>query len=164
MNRFKGVSPLIATVVVIALTLGIATFVVPWGLELARNIANETGSSANYQILCQNVGYDFDTSYENSGINWSFSGENDTLEVMIINTGSVNLYNFSIEIVINTSAGMEVKEPPLNTSTQRTSGNPLKPGRNALLKANITEDYADGLKTVKVLNEVCKLVYITQDV
>ena len=91
------------------------------------------------------------------------SGTSDSLEAKIVNTGSVNLYNFTFEILTNSSAGFQVTELDVNSTSQKTTGSPLKPGQSAILKALFTIDVNGTLKEVKVLNLVCPSLFVTQE-
>jgi len=161
MNNLYGISPLISTVILVGITLTIATFVVPWAFELATSTANTTATEADVQIRCQNAAYDFDSSYGTYGISWNFSGTGgaDSLSVKIINTGTVNLYNFSVELFTNTS---EIFEFTINSTYQKTASNPLKPGRSAILYGLVNTDINGTIYKLRILNDVCQHIAIEQ--
>ena len=159
----KGISPIISFVILITLVFFIATIVTPWTYNLAKNLTTQTGSSALSDIQCRNAAYDFDTNYGNYGVLWNFSGVNDTLSVKIENTGTINLYDFSLEIKLGSGESQTIKNLDINQTTQKTKSNPLKPGHSAILKAVILEDLEDSLSEVRVLNDVCPDVYVTQE-
>src|SRR3989344_999906 len=50
----KGVSPLIATVLIIGFTIVLAVLVMNWALPFVRNLQETTEESSNIQILCAN--------------------------------------------------------------------------------------------------------------
>ena len=163
MSCIKGLSPLISTVIIIGIVLAIATFIAPWAFELATSTANTTATETENQIKCQNAGYDFDTSYGTYGANWNFSetGGEDTLSVKISNTGTINLYNFSVEVETNTS---EIFDFAINNTYQKTASSPLKPGQSTILHAMINVDINGTLTRVRVLNDVCKHISVKQGV
>ncbi|MFH1444926.1 MAG: hypothetical protein ABIF08_00395 [Nanoarchaeota archaeon] len=154
MNR-KAISPLISTVIIMGMVLTIATFIVPWAYDLAVSTSNTTATETEYQIKCQNAGYDFDTSYGTYGIASNFTGSEgvDSLSVKVTNTGTINLYNFSIEVYLNTS---DIFEFDVNSTYQKTPSNPLKPGRTAVLHAIVNVDINGTITKVRVINEVCR--------
>jgi|TARA_Y100000310_G_scaffold38954_1_gene36543 flagellin-like protein len=48
----KGISPLIATVLIIGFTVVLAVLVINWALPFVRNLQETTEESSNTQILC----------------------------------------------------------------------------------------------------------------
>ena len=159
----KGISPIIGSVIVIALAFSLAVFLGPWMWNLATHVANQTQQSTEEQLVCQQTSYDFDTGYGNYGIKWNFSKSPAELSVKIINTGSINLYNFSFEIYIDNSTS-PIRHYDVTEDTQKSLLDPLKPGESTILKANITESISGILKEVKILNQVCPSFYLSQTV
>jgi flagellin-like protein len=152
----KAVSPLLSTILVIAIIVIIAGIIGPWALNFSNRQVNNTGSNADNQITCQSTAYDFDSSYGNSGIEWDFPQR--ILRAKIMNAGSINLHSFSFQIYIQ---GIGYKFFP--TKNGITPDNPLKPGQSAVLEANITEDISGQLTEIKILNGVCKTFISTQE-
>jgi len=157
----KGVSELVSTVVLIVVALAIGAMLSPWAFNLARTSANQTSSNTEMQLLCQNVGYDFDNNYGTNGLVWNLTGSNTTLKAKIINTGTINLYSFAFDIIINDSIIYEVG---VNTTSQKTQASPLKPGQTTILVMNVTQDYNDTLTEVNIRNAVCPGRSITRDI
>jgi archaellum component FlaG (FlaF/FlaG flagellin family) len=112
-------------------------------------------------MLCQNLAYDFDNTYGTNGIIWNLTYTNTTLKAKITNTGTINVYNFSFEIIINDSV---VYEADVNSSSQKTATTPLKPGQSAILVMSSSVDYNDTLTAIKVRNLVCPSKFVSQDV
>jgi len=161
MNKRKGVSELVSTVVLIVVALAIGAMLSPWAFNLVRTSANQTSSNTDMQLLCQNVGYDFDNNYGTNGLIWNLTSTNTTLTAKIMNTGTINLYNFVFDIVINDSLIYEVD---VNSTSQKTSSSPLKPGQSAILTMNRTQDYNDTLTEVTIRNSVCPSRSITREI
>ncbi len=157
----KGVSPIIGFVIVIALVFVIAALISPWAFNIAMNATNQTGTTVMNKIICQNSGYDFDTNYGTNGVNWNFTGSDDWLKSKVVNTGTVNLYDFSFEIEINSTI---IKYYNVNSTTQKTKASPLKPGQSVILHAALTDDINGTLTKIKILNEACPSIYIEQDI
>jgi len=156
----RGISPIIATVMLILIVTVIAATVGPWMLNLARDTTNQTSTDTDTALRCQNTAYDFDTDYATNGINWTPSQSE--LKVKITNTGTINVHNFSFEITVNTTI---INIYNLTDATQRTSETPLKPGQSAILEADSVSGLVGStLNSVKVLNEVCPSLYVEQDV
>jgi hypothetical protein len=157
----KGVSELISTVFLIVVAIGIGAVIAPWALNLATSTSNQTSTNIDTQLVCQNAGYDFDSNFASNGLLWNFSGTNSTLIARVVNTGTLNLYNFTFDVVINNSI---IEEVSVNSTSQKLSSNPLKPGQSAILTMNLTKDYNDTLTEVKIRNIVCPSKYISQQV
>lgn len=160
----RGLAPLISAVLLIAIAFGIAALVSPWAFNLATDVSNQTTSDTMKQITCQNAKYDFDTSYATNGINFSLSTTNDIVNAKIVNTGTINLHSFSIEIETTNASTLTITQLELNSTSQKTKALPLKPGQSALLKANVSTDLTGTLTKVKVLNGVCPSTFIDQDI
>ncbi len=157
----KGLSELVSAVALIVIVMAIGAFVSPWAFNLVRTSTNQTGSNVDTQLLCQNVGYDFDNNYGTNGLVWNLTYTNTTLKAKVINTGTINLYGFTFDIIINNSLIYEVGT---NATSQKTQANPLKPGQSAILVMNITQDYNDTLTEVTIRNSVCPSRHITQEI
>lgn len=155
----KGMSPLISTVLLIAIILLMAAVIGPWALRLAIEASEGASADANQNLICRQTAYAFDTDYGSSGVTWNFNGTNGTVSTRIINTGTQNLYNFSFELTMLTSSGLRLVVFPdvnITNTTQRTKANPLKPGYDWILDAdvvNINDTWS--LTEVKVINDVC---------
>ncbi len=155
----KGVSPLISTVLLIAIVILMAAVIGPWALKIATRASDSAGTNVEQDLICRQTAYVFDSDYGNSGVAWNFNGTNGTVSAKIINTGSQNLYNFSFELLMQTPEGTKLiiyPEVNVTAETQRTKTNPLKPGYDWILEAdvaNINDTWS--LIEVKVINEVC---------
>jgi len=158
MKKMKALSPLISATMVIIITFALSALIAPWAFEVARLQANQTSEYADQQTICRNTAYDFDTNYGLNGVNWTSTGTDDNLTVKIVNTGFQNLYNFSLEIMINNSV---ILHPDVSDATQKTSTNPLLPGQSTFL--NATLNITGTVNEVKVINNVCPSVYIRQE-
>ncbi len=161
----KGIDPIISTVLLIAIVAALAAFISPWAFNLATRTTNQTATEADLRILCQNAGYDFETTYGSNGVISNFSGTSDSISVKLLNTGQANLHNFSFELFFNSSdSGLVVKEYMVNSSVQKTSAQPLKPGSSVILQAIVTDNLNGTLKNVKIRNEACPSVFAAKDV
>lgn len=155
----KGISPLISTVLLIGIVILMATVIGPWALRIATEASEGAKTDVERDLICRQTSYVFDSDYGNSGVVSNFSGTNGTVSAKIINTGSQNLYNFSFELSMQTTAGLKlIIHPDVNITadTQRTKANPLKPGYDWIVNAdviNINDTWP--LTEVKLINDVC---------
>jgi hypothetical protein len=160
----KALSPLVSVVILVVISISIASFIAPWMYELVATTANETGASTEQQIRCRSAGLDFSEYYGYYGAEWNFSGGNgsDVLKVRVLNTGNIDLWGFSFEVTLSSAAsGDEIRRYDPTSGTQMTASGPLRPYESSIIEANISEDLNDSvysLKEVKVLNSVCRQV------
>ena len=70
----KGISPLIATVIVIGLTIVLAAIVVKFGSDLVKGTTNDAQKQAEFSRLCQNIEVNFRAVA--SGTSTNFTMEN----------------------------------------------------------------------------------------
>jgi flagellin-like protein len=69
----KGVSPLIATVLIIALTVALSVFLMNWAFGFFKERSDETSRLTNEQLLCATrVQLDFDCSCRETICNYAF--------------------------------------------------------------------------------------------
>ncbi len=165
----RGVSPLISTVLLILIVLLLATTIGPWMLDLAKKTSTGINRDINQDLVCRQTSYDFDSDYGNSGVSWDFSSTNKTVSAKIVNTGMQNLYNFSFQLVFQTVEGSEriLSYPYVNITqdTQKTASNPLKPGEEWVLEADVTGIGNNWtLSKVRVINAVCPKISISLNV
>lgn len=158
-----GISPLIATAIIISLVFALGAIIAPFTFQLATTTTNETTTTVTETLKCRNMAYDFETSFGIDGVNWNFSGSTTLVEVRIMNTGTINVHDFSFEILLNSTNGLEIKHYDTNSSFQKTSSSPLKPSQSAILRAAIPDDLNGTLKEVKILNQVCLNVFVRQE-
>jgi len=152
----KGVSPVISTVLMILVAVAIAAFVGPWSMNLATTTSNASAQNAMNQINCQNTFYDFSTNYGNrNGVNiTAINGVIYELKAEIENTGTRNVYGFSFQL----SNSTYIFNCDVTSATQRSESDPLRPGEEAIIDADLTGNCAglnDTITKVKVLNSVC---------
>lgn len=162
-KEMKGISPIISLVMLVVLVFFIGTIVTVWTVEVTRNVTNITSEMTTARVECQYADYDFDYDYASKGVNHSFSGTSDYLHVMMENTGTVNLYNFSVQAWVNDGSNIIVYDLDVNGTTQKTSANPLKPGQETLLKTVVSVDVNGTLTLVRVNNLACKDEYAEQE-
>jgi flagellin-like protein len=85
----KGISPLVATILLIAITVAVAGMVGSWLIGFTKTSAQTVQEKANIEIICGNGGISFsDVCYSNNHL----SG-------FITNTGTITLGNITITIL-----------------------------------------------------------------
>ncbi|HLD77681.1 MAG TPA: hypothetical protein VJB16_01505, partial [archaeon] len=157
-----GVSPLIATVLVIALVIALAGLIIPWTYQFAQSTTNRTQGQAEQDIICQGAAFELDTSYGNNGLLWNFTGTSDTLSARVTNTGQVNLFNFTFQVTFNETSAIAIRSFEGNSTSNVLKSNPLKPGRSAIVHASIGSDQTGTPVLVKLVNEACPRVFREQ--
>ncbi|RLJ05846.1 MAG: hypothetical protein DRP18_02180 [Candidatus Aenigmatarchaeota archaeon] len=159
----KGISPLIAAIILIGIVVAVGGMLGPWIYRLTFSSGKNLYNQTQNQIFCNNMAYDFEYDYGIYGIHWNFDiPDGDWLAAKITNTGTVNVYDFFFELELDTPSGIEIKHFDPKEETQKTRANPLKPGETAVIEANITEDLPSGedtLKRAKLMNRLCPDVY-----
>jgi len=114
----KGLSPIIATVMLIAATLSIIAILAPWLASLTKKQTGNIESASTKLVDCVTANLDI--------VGVICSNSSHQLQIAVSNTGQTDLYDFSVLAVIN------------NTYYQNNTGGPnstypLNPGRQAIL-------------------------------
>lgn len=154
-KRVKAVSPLIATVLLLGLAFAIAALVGPWAFDTARGITERKANESAGAVMCQSGTYDFDSSWNGTGIGLNVSGTGDSISAKIVNTGYQSLHNFTFIVTVNQTSSVVIKEFTANETTQRTASTPLRPGERTVLGAALTEDITGRVTRVGVVSAVC---------
>jgi hypothetical protein len=161
--NMKALSPIVSVVILVVISLSIASIVAPWMYNLVSTTANETGTSTQQQVRCRMAGLDFDTGYGNYGITSNFSlnvsaNETDWIRAKIENTGNIDLYGFTFEVLITNVSEDHIMHYEPTDASQFTSSYPLRTGRSGIIVANISEDWNESFATleeVKIITSVC---------
>lgn len=159
----KALSPIVSVVMLIVISLSIATLVSTWMYDLVTTTANETGATTQQLVRCRNAGLDFDTNYGYYGVQSNFSGnvsanETDWIRIKIVNTGTIDLYGFTVEATLLNNSLEQIEHYGLTSASEKTPSYPLRASESAIITADITYDINEStttLREVKVLNSVC---------
>jgi flagellin-like protein len=144
----KGISPLIATVLLIALTLVVGGLLGSWLTSMSKTQTGTIEEAAKTQINCTSAFLDI--------VDVICSNSTQKLQVVITNLGDIELYGFSVLATID------------NTFYQNSTGgpnstHPLSPGEQAVLTyyCNNTEYCVGGRKvqSVRVTPSNCPQSY-----
>lgn len=134
----KGISPLLATVILIALTLSVAALLGSWFTSVTRMQTGIIEEAATKQVNCTAAFLEI--------VDVACSGSTDNIKVTITNLGNeISLYNFSTLVTLNNTYY-------LNSTGGPNSTNPLNPGEQAILSyfCSNTTYCINGVKVAKV--------------
>ncbi len=121
----KAISPLIATVLLIAFTIAVATIVFGWGTGFVNIISNPITDKGPNTVQCFSANLDV----KKSDVTYNFSGVLSTLNVSMYNNGQEDLYNFSLGIITNNGVYT------FNPTNQYNASSPLAKGTGTRLNA-----------------------------
>lgn len=137
----KGISPLIAIVLLIAFTVAVGGLLFAWGGGYLKTTGERIGGVGEKATKCSYSHILVDpvkTTYDFSG------GPPEELKVFLTNAGPVDLYNFTF--LVTTTEGTWELVP----ENQKTEENPLKPGYSELFKATSWVDIYGEPKYIKI--------------
>lgn len=147
----KGISPFIATVLLIAFTIGIGAMMGPWISRLAQENSENVAERTKTDIDCQ----DGSVKIVDTSILCEFTAPYDKLNFTIQNTGGIDLYNFTCEI----SLGGNIYSYTINnslTTSYFSSNNPLKPGQSKIAIVDITDNLTSANPSqIRIWSYVC---------
>ena len=143
----KGISPVIASVLLIGITVAVgvmlSSWITHWIGTKTQDISSACATSTNYKIDSANFGS---------------SASNMTLT--LTNLGTVELYGFSVqvmnatEIIVYNSSDSKFKISP-----NVTQSSPLKQQRSAIIVISMSGNYESNLgrtaDLIKILNSAC---------
>ena len=87
----QGISPLIATVLIIGFTVALAAIIINWGTGFTRNIQEGTESTTDLQIKCaQDVVFDVETA--------CFDETAKTITIRVVSNGAVDIDSFIVRV------------------------------------------------------------------
>jgi flagellin-like protein len=132
----KGISPFIASVLLIAFTIAVGTIVSLWINALMRSQASEVGSEADLAVKCRKAGI----RILDETIKCNFTGT-DYLNFSLENTGYIDMYDFRAYLYVN---GVTYSYAVLDANTNQnfTKDSPLKINEIKTVKVNITDDFS----------------------
>lgn len=147
----KGISPLIAAVLLIALVVAVGGLTSGFFSGLMKTHTTQIGQESEEKIKCIDSGLDFDTDNIHG-----LDGNNLTsnmLNISVTNTGSTPLYNFTVNYVIEGRgySGKVIKN-------QHTEDDPLGAGLRTVLVTEVQTDKdlsGETLEKVRVSTRVC---------
>ncbi len=143
----KGVSTLIATFVLIAITISMATYLTIGFTQLVQ----KGGASSS---LCA-----VEASYTIESVAFNKTGDN-KLWIKITNKGKFPLHSFSMFLLNETTGKRFTTDDPNADYGGISEDNPLKQERSVIVKLDLSDDPAMGstLTEVVATNEACPAV------
>jgi hypothetical protein len=131
----KGISAFIATVLIIAFTIGVGMLLGPWIYNLVQSQSQTVSKESETMLDCSYGGIRID----DDSIKCDFTGDPDLLNFTIENSGTIDLYNFTCEIYQNGIIyGYSVNNSINNQIFTSTS--PLKSAQKRAVRINITDN------------------------
>jgi len=147
----KGISPIIATVILVGFVVGLSgVFINFYGpFQKARQAEVEEKGAQEVECSFASIGFTKDEVVYNIT---PTAPINDTVNVTVDNTGTVDLYNFEITLWIS---GNSYTYTP-TTGSQRNTSNPLAAGDRNVFITNISStDHSGTFQSVRVLAKNC---------
>jgi len=143
----KGISPVIASVLLIGITVAVGVMLSSWITHFigtrTQDISSACATSTNYKI---------DSA--------SFKSSTNNMTIILTNLGTIELYGFGVQIMNATEVMVyNISDAKFKISPNITQSAPLKQQRSAIIVISMSGDYETNLgKTtdlIKVLNNAC---------
>jgi len=143
----KGMSPVIAAVLLIAITVTVGVLVSSW---VTHWVSSRTAAASSECIT--NTNYRIDSA--------TFSTNAKNLTIVFTNLGRVDLYGFSAQVLNGTEVYVyNSTDPRVRISPNITESNPLKEQRSSIMIVDMNGAYHSGLGNtadqIRVLNKAC---------
>lgn len=143
----KGVSPLIATVLLVASTITLAVVIVPWAIDFAQNQIATVTTQGEEKVNCIEAGLNF----QGSDVGYDSMTNPSRINVTISNTGLVGLYDFRLQFKLGDAySGL------YSPTTQYNASSKVSPQQKVTLNASIPQ-LSGTLKSVRVISNYCKV-------
>ncbi len=141
----KGVSPLIATVLLIAFAVALGAVVMNWGRSYVEDTAEATRQKADRDVQCsQDVRLKFQSIASVPQICYGGGGENGFVKFIVANDGSIKLDAVSVTII---GASSIITNSSINGTAMPVS---------SILRKNISYDYTTygEIQLIKIIPHV----------
>jgi flagellin-like protein len=145
----RGISPLIAAVILIAFVIAIANLAGPWIQEFITGKTSEVEEKSDRSVECIYAQIDYDTEDVDFADNLTSNLVNITLD----NSGSEPLYNLTVNYVIDSRGfnGEVIRNQP-------TQDSPLESGSRVILVTEVQNSSSLAgkvLQKVRISTRVC---------
>lgn len=147
MHASKGVSPLIATVILVGIVLGLSAVFINFYGPFQKARQSELEESGSVEVECSFASLEF----TKDDVLYNLTGTTDHVNVTVDNTGTINLYDFEVTAWVS---DVSYTYSP-TTATKKTKTSPLEPGARVVLVANVTDDLSGTLESVRVVAKNC---------
>ena len=143
----KGISPVIAAVLLIAITVAVGVLISSWVTQWVTDKTMKTDSDC-----VTHTNYKIDSA--------TYSSSTTNMTIMVTNTGRVELYGFEVQILNVTDIEFyNTTDSRLRVSPNITETSPLKEQRSAIIVVDMNGAHHSALGStadrLKVLNKAC---------
>ena len=146
----KGLSPIIATVMLIALSLSIVAILATWFSSLTKGQMENIESGSKTLINCTTANLDL--------VGVICSNSSQQLQIAVNNLGQIDLYDFSVLVRINNTYYQNSTGGPNSTS-------PLNPGHQTVLVYGCDSCTTNAkISTIRVTPGNCPQIYEERDI
>lgn len=157
----KGISPFIASVILIAFVISIAGIASGWFQGFLKERVSEVEKGSEKSVECTFASISFDSK----DVKWAKNESNyftgDSVNITLRNSGNEKLYNFTVNYVVNKTG-----YPGNITQNQKTADNPLLPGSQVVLVTEIQNTSSlegERLNKVRISTLACPNIVRTCD-
>jgi len=151
----KAISPMIATVLLIAFTVAVGGILSLWLTSLTSTQTSTTGASAEKQILCARSVLRVTEVV--------FRGSSPTANITVVyEYGTENLYNFTIAFVDSNRKSYTVNRTALSPQYNNTAGQMFAPGMLQTWNLNISTISGDATVLTATSLQDLKVVALCQ--
>lgn len=143
--RKKGVSPLIATVLLIAFAVALGAVVMNWGRSYVEDTAEATRQKADRDVQCsQDVRLKFQSIASVPQVCYGGGGENGFVKFIVSNDGSVKVDAITVTVIGSSNI---ITNSSINGTALQVSG---------ILRKNISYDYTSygDIQLIKIIPHV----------
>jgi archaellum component FlaF (FlaF/FlaG flagellin family) len=152
----KGVSPLVAVVLLIAFSVAVGIILGGWVTGLTKTQTGYVEEKGEKQVQCTFAGF----KVTSEDVVYNFSASSPTLNVTIYNNGDEPLYNFTFYVI--TDYEINPKTYVFKPENQKTINSPLRPAETYVFKCkNATSDIPTATESFDKLRIValCKKTF-----
>lgn len=97
-NNKRGISPLIATVLLIAFAVALGAVVMNWGRSYVEDMSEKSAQTSESEIVCaQEVSFEIQDIGTDRQI--CFDADEREIRVMLVNKGKIDLAGFAFQII-----------------------------------------------------------------
>lgn len=154
MRTKKAISPLIASVLLIAFTMAVAAILTSWVTGFTKTQTGFVGEKAEKQVKCTYATF----KVQKSDVTYNFSAQTTNINVTVYNDGSEDLYNFTFTMITNANTNPKVYT--YTPTNQKTETDPLKSANTIVFIGNTTSGPASSeIFNKLVINAICQKDY-----
>lgn len=164
----KGISPLIATVLVIGFTVALAAVILTWGTTFTKSIAKGTEESTEIQLTCAQ---DVQIDVKAACLTVDALGAPNGVQFIVENNGNKDIANFSVRLKVtdtNILAGNVPNAPlskfGLQTYTVEAGNDAQVPGLSAVAGPTYNIDHIQEVTLLPVVRIAGKEVTCAQSI